>query len=134
MASLSMLTATFLFATLSVGNKAALVDLTVSEVGFARIAIGAAFFWLITILTRQRSILDAHFRRRLAMGLLDPGLVAVGMVWALSLTAAVNVAVFWSLMPLVMPILGRLFLGEALSGADTESRSRWSGRVRRPVH
>ena len=32
-----MLTATFLFATLSVGNKAALVDLTVSEVGFARI-------------------------------------------------------------------------------------------------
>ena len=118
MASLSMLTAVFLFATLSVGNKAALADLAVSEVGLARIAVGATFFWLIMLATRQRGILDAHYRRRLPMGLLDPGLVAVGMVWALSHTAAVNVAVFWSAMPLVMPMPGRDFPGELLRMRD----------------
>ncbi len=118
MASLSMAMAIFLFSTLSVGNKAALVDLTVSEVSVARLAIGAGFFWLITLATRQRPLFDAHTGRRLLMGVLDPGLVAILIVWSLSLTAAVNVAVFWSLMPLVMPILGRIFLGEALRLRD----------------
>jgi chloramphenicol-sensitive protein RarD len=37
------------------------------------------------------------------------------MVWGILHTAAVNAAVFWALMPLIMPVLGRIFLGEKVS-------------------
>ena len=56
-------------------------------------------------------------RRRLAalvMGVLEPGLVTLVVSLGLTMTSPVNGSVFWSLTPLLMPVLGYLVLGERL--------------------
>lgn len=57
----------------------------------------------------------AEVKRPLLMGVLDPGLVLLLMVWGLYHTSAVNASMFWALMPLLMPIAGRLVLKEAIN-------------------
>ena len=52
--------------------------------------------------------------RPLVMGMLEPGLVTLVVSLGLTMTSPVNGSVFWSLTPLLMPVLGYLVLGERL--------------------
>jgi drug/metabolite transporter (DMT)-like permease len=52
--------------------------------------------------------------RPLIMGLLEPGLVTFLVSIGLSMTSPVSGSVFWGLTPLIMPILGRVVLGEKI--------------------
>ena len=115
MSSLAMLLATLLWSSSTIGNKAALGGLAITEVASVRFFFAAAILWILVALTRQRVAFPVGSRRVLLMGVLDPGLVTLLLLSGLSLTVAVNVAVFWSLMPLLMPILGWLVLREAIS-------------------
>ncbi|MDP6705018.1 MAG: DMT family transporter [Alphaproteobacteria bacterium] len=115
MPSLAMVLAVLFWASSTIGNKAALGGLAITEVASARFLLAAAMLWLLVALGRQRVAFGPGNRLPLLMGVLDPGLVTLLILAGLSHTVAVNVAVFWSLMPLLMPILGRLVLGEPIS-------------------
>jgi drug/metabolite transporter (DMT)-like permease len=114
MPTLAMLLAVLLWSSVVIAGKAAVTALPFSAVATARFLLGAALLWLIVLATRRAVRLEGA-GPRLFMGLLDPGLVSLLVLWGLSLTSALNVAVFWSLMPVIMPLLARLFLGERVS-------------------
>jgi drug/metabolite transporter (DMT)-like permease len=48
------------------------------------------------------------------MGLLEPGLVVFLVSVGLTMTSPVSGSVFWGLTPLIVPILGRVVLGERI--------------------
>ena len=111
---LAMFMAVLLWSSSIVGSKAAVLHMAVGEVVAGRFILAATVMWTMALLTRQ----PVHLRqaaRPLLMGMLDPGLVSILMVWALFHTSAVNASVFWALMPLIMPIAGRLVLKEAIN-------------------
>ena len=111
---LAMFMAVLLWSSSIVGSKAAVLHMAVGEVVAGRFILAATVMWTMVLLTRQ----PVHLRqaaRPLLMGMLDPGLVSVLLVWALFHTSAVNAAVFWAIMPLIMPIAGRLVLKEAIN-------------------
>tara|TARA_B100001245_G_C22808479_1_gene389412 strand:+ start:36 stop:941 length:906 start_codon:yes stop_codon:yes gene_type:complete len=114
MPALAMVLASLLFASSNVGTKIVLADLAVAEVVSGRFLFAVAVLWAIVLITRQ-PVAWKEARRPLLMGLLDPGLVSLFMVWGLQLTSAVNVSVFWALMPLFTPIAARLVLGEKIN-------------------
>ncbi|MFP6746043.1 MAG: DMT family transporter [Alphaproteobacteria bacterium] len=111
---LAMLLAAMLWASSMVGAKVAVADLAIAEVVSGRFLFAAALLWVLVLLTRQPVRLK-QAKRPLLMGMLDPGLVSLLIVWALQHTSAVNASVFWALMPLIMPIAGRLVLKETIN-------------------
>jgi len=111
---LAMSLAALLWSSMMIGAKVAVQDLAITEVVAGRSVFAAGLLWAIVLVTRQ----PVHLRqapRPLLMGILDPGLVALLMVWGLNHTSAVNAAMFWALLPLVMPLAARLVLGEAIN-------------------
>jgi len=52
--------------------------------------------------------------RPLVMGLLEPGLVTFLVSLGLTMTSPVSASVFWGVTPLIMPLLGRIVLGEPI--------------------
>jgi drug/metabolite transporter (DMT)-like permease len=80
-----------------------------------RFVFAAIVLWSILLISRRPAGFKTVGIRPVIMGCLDPGLVSIFMVWGVFHTAAVNAAVFWALMPLIMPVLARIFLGEKVS-------------------
>lgn len=111
---LAMFLAAALWSSSIVGSKLAVLELAVTEVVAGRFLFAAAMLWGMVLLTRQPVRLG-QARRPLLMGMLDPGLVSLFLVWGLHHTSAVNAAVFWALMPVVMPLAARLVLREAVN-------------------
>jgi drug/metabolite transporter (DMT)-like permease len=70
--------------------------------------------WLIVLATRTRAHLRHVGWRPLVMGLLEPGLVSLLISVGLTMTSPVSASVFWALTPLIVPILGRVVLGEQI--------------------
>jgi drug/metabolite transporter (DMT)-like permease len=69
---------------------------------------------LIVALTGANARLSRVGWRPLLMGALEPGLVTLVVSLGLTMTSPVNGSVFWSLTPLLMPVLGYFVLGERL--------------------
>ena len=113
---LAMFLAAMLWSSSIVGSKLAVLELAITEVVAGRFLFAAAMMWSMVLLTRQPVHLR-EARRPLLMGLLDPGLVSLFLVWGLHHTSAVNAAVFWALMPVAMPVAARLFLAEPINPA-----------------
>jgi len=108
----AMLAAILLWSSSVVGGKLLVAELAITEVVAGRFVLAAAALWLLIALTRRSARVSPG---PLLMGLLDPGLVSLLMIWGLAHTAALNAAVFWTLMPVLLPVLGRVFLGEAIA-------------------
>ena len=112
--TLAMLAAVFLWSSATPGSKFALADIPVAEFVVVRLSLAAVALWLIVLATRT----SAHLRhvgwRPLVMGLLEPGLVTFLVSVGLTMTSPVSGSVFWGLTPLIVPILGRVFLGERI--------------------
>ena len=117
LASLAMLAAVCLWSSATPATKLAVAEITVGEFVVLRLVLAAAALWLIVGLTRANARLRQAGWRPLLMGLLEPGLVTLLISIGLTMTSPVNGSVFWSLMPLMMPVLGYLVLGERLEGA-----------------
>ncbi len=109
---LAMLGAVALWSSLVVITKHLLELMAISEVLAIRLVLGAALLWLLVLLLRAPAHWRRVDRRILFMGLLEPGLVSVLVIYGLAQSTAITAAVLWSLMPLVMPLLGRLVLRE----------------------
>jgi drug/metabolite transporter (DMT)-like permease len=116
LASLAMLAAVCLWSSATPVTKLAVAEIAVAEFVALRLALAAVALWLIVALTGATARPRAVGWRPLVMGLLEPGLVTLVVSFGLTMTSPVNGSVFWSLTPLLMPVLGYLVLGERLEG------------------
>ena len=112
--TLAMLAAVCLWSSATPGSKFALTEIAVAEFIVLRLSLAAITLWLIVLATRANVRLRTVGWRPLVMGLLEPGLVTFLVSMGLSMTSPVSGSVFWSLTPLIMPILGRVVLGEPI--------------------
>lgn len=112
--TLAMLSAVFLWSSAMPGSKFALNEIAVAEFVVIRLSLAAAALWLIVLATRARAQLRHVGWRPLVMGLLEPGLVTLLASVGLTMTSPVSGSVFWGLTPLIVPILGRVVLGERI--------------------
>src|SRR5262249_18503951 len=91
--------------------------IAVGEFVAMRLVLAAGALWLIVVLTRANVRLSQVGWRPLLMGMLEPGVVTLLVSLGLTMTSPVNGSVFWSLTPLLMPVLGYLVLGERMEAA-----------------
>ncbi len=115
MASLTMLLSVLIWSSSTIASKAALGPFHITEVASLRFLLAALILWVVVLATRQRVDFGRGGQRAFLMGVLDPGLASLLILTGLTQTLAINVAVFFSLMPLLMPILGRLVLAERIN-------------------
>ena len=109
-----MLAAVFLWSSATPGSKYALTDIAVAEFVVIRLSLAAIALWLIVLATRANARLRIVGWRPLVMGLLEPGLVTFLVSVGLTMTSPVSGSVFWGLTPLIVPLLGRVVLGERI--------------------
>lgn len=111
----AMMTAVFFWAGMLVAQKFLGDVLSIAEIALCRFGLAATILWVIVLATGQpvriRSRADA---RPLLMGILEPGTAGFMVIWGLQYTSVITAAVLWSIMPLVMPVLGRIILKEPL--------------------
>jgi len=112
--TIAMLAAAFLWSSATPGSKFALSEIAVAEFVFIRLSLAAVALWLIVLATRSSARLRHVGWRPLVMGLLEPGLVVFLVSVGLTMTSPVSGSVFWGLTPLIVPILGRVVLGERI--------------------
>ena len=112
--TLALLGAVFFWSSATPGSKFVLGEINVAEFVVVRLAMAAVALWLIVLVTRTSARLRLVGWRPLVMGLLEPGLVSLLMSVGLTLTSPVSGSVFWALTPLIVPILGRVVLGERI--------------------
>ena len=114
LATLAMLGAVLLWSSATPSTKFALAEIAVAEFVMLRLALAGCALWLIVLATRTPANLRSVGWRPLVMGLLEPGLVTLLVAIGLTMTSPVSGSVFWSLTPLLMPVLGRVVLGEPI--------------------
>ena len=112
--TLAMLAAVFLWSSATPGTKRALSEIALADFVIIRLSLAAVALWLIVFVTRTSASLLRAGWRPLIMGLLEPGLVTLLVSLGLTMTSPVSASVFWGLTPLIMPILGRVVLGERI--------------------
>jgi drug/metabolite transporter (DMT)-like permease len=109
-----MLAAVLMWSSATPGSKFTLTEFAVTEFVVFRLSLAAVALWLIVLVTRANARLRAVGWRPLVMGLLEPGLVTFLVSIGLTMTSPVSGSVFWGLTPLIVPLLGRVFLGERI--------------------
>ncbi|HEY7085422.1 MAG TPA: DMT family transporter [Hyphomicrobiaceae bacterium] len=109
-----MLGAVFLWSSATPGTKSALSEIALADFVIIRLSLAAVALWVIVLVTRTSASLLRAGWRPLIMGLLEPGLVTLLVSLGLTMTSPVSASVFWGLTPLIMPILGRVVLGERI--------------------
>ena len=109
-----MLAAVLMWSSATPGSKFALAEFAVTEFVVFRLSLAAIALWLIVLVTRANARLRIVGWRPLVMGLLEPGLVTFLVSIGLTMTSPVSGSVFWGLTPLIVPLLGRVVLGERI--------------------
>jgi drug/metabolite transporter (DMT)-like permease len=117
LANLAMLGAVALWSSATPATKLAVAEIAVTQFVAMRLVLAAGALWLIVLLTRANVRLSRVGWRPLLMGMLEPGVVTLLVSLGLTMTSPVNGSVFWSLTPLLMPVLGYLVLGERIEAA-----------------
>jgi len=112
--TLAMLGAVLMWSSATPGSKFVLMEMGASEFVVLRLTLAALALWLIVLATRARAGLRTVGWRPLVMGLLEPGLVTFLVSVGLTMTSPVSGSVFWGLTPLIVPLLGRVVLGERI--------------------
>jgi drug/metabolite transporter (DMT)-like permease len=112
--TLAMLAAVLMWSSATPGSKFALAELGVTEFVVLRLSLATLALWLIVLSMRANAGLRTVGWRPLVMGLLEPGLVSFLVSIGLTMTSPVSGSVFWGLTPLIMPLLGRVVLGERI--------------------
>lgn len=112
--TLAMLAAVFLWSSATPASKFVLLEIPPAEFVMLRLSLAAVALWLVVLAMRPDVRLRKVGWRPLAMGLLEPGLVTILIALGLTMTSPVSGSVFWGLMPLLMPLLARVVLGEEI--------------------
>ena len=112
--TLAMLAAVFLWSSATPGSKFVLLEMPPALFVVLRLSLATVALWLIVMVVRPDVRLRSVGWRPLVMGLLEPGLVTFLISLGLTMTSPVSGSVFWGLMPLLMPLLARVVLGEPI--------------------
>lgn len=112
--TLAMLAAVFLWSSATPASKFVLLEVPPAEFVMLRLSLAAVALWLVVLALQPDVRLRKVGWRPLAMGILEPGLVTVLIAIGLTMTSPVSGSVFWGLMPLLMPLLARVVLGEQI--------------------
>lgn len=113
----ALILASAFWASTMIANKSIVDDLVISELAMGRFAIGALAMWSIAVLAGQGRRLREIGWRPVLLGILDPGIAAIFIIWGLTLSSAVSGAVLLSTQPILMPLLGWLVLRESIRGS-----------------
>ena len=113
-ATLAMLGAVLLWSSAMPGSKLVLNEMAAGDFVLIRLGLAALALWGLVFVTRATARLSHVGWRPLAMGVLEPGLVTLLISVGLTMTSPVSGSVFWGLTPLIVPILGRVVLGERI--------------------
>ena len=113
----ALILASAFWASTMIANKSIVDDLVISELAMGRFAIGALAMWSIAVLGGQGRRLREIGWRPVLLGILDPGIAAIFIIWGLTLSSAVSGAVLLSTQPILMPLLGWLVLRESIRGS-----------------
>ncbi len=111
-ANLAMFGAILLWGTSPTVSKMALAGADMVEIYAFRVVGGALLLWAVSLLAYRGFRWNGF--APLLMGLFSPGLVTFFIIWGLSHTSAVNASVVWGVLPVIQPVLGRMFLKEAI--------------------
>ncbi len=111
---LVMLCAVFTFSSGLIVNKSLVLRISPGEVFAGQLVIGTVVLWAYLLLRKGWPELGADWWKMLLMGVMAPGLVNVTNILGMQRTSAVNVVIIWALMPLLVQLLGRVFLREPL--------------------
>jgi drug/metabolite transporter (DMT)-like permease len=114
LSTFAILAAVFLWSSATPATKFALTEIAVPEFVMIRLSLGAVPLWLIVLVTKTNARPQTAGWRPFVMGLLEPGLVTFMVALGLTMTSPVNGSAFWSITPLITPILGRVVLGETI--------------------
>ena len=114
MAGLAMLLASFFWASMAVGNKAVLATVIFAEVALIRFIGTTLVLGSVQAARGQAKGFLQVGPWPFIMGVLEPGMVSVLMLWGASHTTAINAAMIWALPPIIQPFLGRLVLKEPI--------------------
>jgi len=109
-----MLAAVFLWSSATPASKYVLEEMPAAEFVVLRLSLAAVALWLVVLAMRPDARLRVVGWRPLVMGLLEPGLVTFLVSLGLTMTSPVSASVFWGVTPLIMPLLGRIVLGEPI--------------------
>jgi drug/metabolite transporter (DMT)-like permease len=109
-----MLAAVFLWSSATPASKFVLEEMPAAEFVVLRLSLAAVALRLIVLAMRPDARLRVVGWRPLVMGLLEPGLVTFLVSLGLTMTSPVSASVFWGVTPLIMPLLGRIVLGEPI--------------------
>ena len=112
MPALAMVLATACWASTMIANKSIIEALAVTEITGMRFIIGAAMMFLLAAVAGQLRDLRRIGPGPIVMGLLEPGLASLFLVWGIAHTSAVSASVILSTIPILMPVLGWLVLRE----------------------
>jgi drug/metabolite transporter (DMT)-like permease len=112
--TLAMLAAVFLWSSATPGSKFVLLEIPPAQFVLLRLSLAAVALWLMVLVTRPDVRLRSVGWRPFVMGFLEPGLVTFLVSLGLTMTSPVSGSVFWGLMPLLMPLLARVVLGEPI--------------------
>ncbi len=108
----ALILASAFWASTMIANKSIVDDLVISEITVGRFVIGALTMWSVVLLAGQGRRLKEIGWGPVLLGILDPGIAAIFMVWGLTLSSAVSGVVLLSTQPILMPLLGWLVLRE----------------------
>lgn len=111
---LAAVVAVSFFASNLVVAKALLGTLSVWQVFAGQLVVATVFVWPILLITRQDVRPRGFGTRLLGLGVLAPGMVNLLNIAGTARTDGISVVVIWGLLPLALPLLGRLVLGEAV--------------------
>jgi drug/metabolite transporter (DMT)-like permease len=111
-ANLAMLGAMFLWGTSPTVTKLVLSDIGTAEIYAFRVIGGALLLWCISVFVYRKFKWNGF--APLIMGFFSPGLVTLFIILGLNHTSAVNGSVVWGVLPVIQPLLGRMFLKEPI--------------------
>lgn len=109
---LAAVSAVTFFASNLIVAKALLRAVTVWQVFAGQLVVATIFVWLVLLVTRQDVRPRGFGMRLLGLGVLAPGMVNLFNIAGTARTDGISVVIIWGLLPLALPLLGRLVLGE----------------------
>lgn len=109
---LAAVVAVTFFASNLVVAKALLGTLTVWQVFAGQLVIAVVFVWPVLLVTRQDVRPRGFGTRLFGLGVLAPGMVNLLNIAGTARTDGMSVVIIWGLLPLALPLLGRMVLGE----------------------
>ena len=110
----SMLTSVAVHISGLVLYKDLVADTPATQMVATQLVIGALLLWLIAIATRQPLRLRGPLWRIVLLGSLAPVSIFMFMAFATVRTSATNATIIFGLVPVMLPVLGWLVLGERL--------------------